>query len=235
MGGAVISGFLDYKGNSISYSYYKCQKAETTIFSIHGGGVPGKERVEYIAEAVRQFNISFLSFDHTGHGLSSGKIKESSLSRRVDEALAIMRLIKDGSNIIVMGTSMGGYIATEIVRRNKADALMLFCPAMYTDNAFDLSFGEGFTEEIRKPLSYLNTNVEESIRTNTKKSIIFACEDDDVIPEEVISKYWSSIRKSSFGKKIVLPQCPHWVHKYACDNRKIRNLIIQEIASFAKL
>jgi pimeloyl-ACP methyl ester carboxylesterase len=87
------------------------------------------------AEAERR-GLGLLRFDYSGHGRSDGRIEEGTISRWLEESLAIMRAESEGPQILV-GSSMGGYLALLAVRAlNEADetgrikGLILIAPAV---------------------------------------------------------------------------------------------------------
>ena len=59
-------------------------------------------------------------FDYSGHGISGGKFEEGTIGAWLAEAEAVFRLTR-GPQIIV-GSSMGGYIALLLLRRLMAEA-----------------------------------------------------------------------------------------------------------------
>ncbi len=61
------------------------------------------------AEAAR-LGVGFLRFDYSGHGRSEGRLEDGTISRWLEETLAIFRAETEGPQI-VLGSSMGGYLA----------------------------------------------------------------------------------------------------------------------------
>lgn len=57
---------------------------------LHGGGRSTKERSVPMAEKLLALDISSVTFDHSGHGESTGSLSESSLTRRERQAQAIV-------------------------------------------------------------------------------------------------------------------------------------------------
>jgi pimeloyl-ACP methyl ester carboxylesterase len=55
-------------------------------------------------------------FDYSGHGVSSGAFEEGTIGAWLEEAEAVFRRLTEGRQIIV-GSSMGGYIALLLLRR----------------------------------------------------------------------------------------------------------------------
>ena len=61
------------------------------------------------AEAER-LGLGLLRFDYSGHGRSEGRLEEGTISRWLEETLAIVRAETEGPQIL-LGSSMGGYLA----------------------------------------------------------------------------------------------------------------------------
>ncbi|TQN56704.1 alpha/beta hydrolase [Agrobacterium tumefaciens] len=79
--------------------------------------------------------VSCLRLDYSGHGASGGDFKKGTISRWLEEALAVVRA-KAPSRVILIGSSMGGWIALRMVEelRKSGDApsvagLVLIAPA----------------------------------------------------------------------------------------------------------
>lgn len=56
---------------------------------------------------------AYLRFDYSGHGVSSGRFRDGTISRWTDDALAVVDHAVDGP-VVVVGSSMGGWIALNI-------------------------------------------------------------------------------------------------------------------------
>ncbi len=87
------------------------------------------------AEAER-LGLGLLRFDYSGHGRSEGRLEDGTVSNWLEEALAIVRAETDGPQILV-GSSMGGYIALLLARALNAAGegerlagLVLIAPAV---------------------------------------------------------------------------------------------------------
>jgi pimeloyl-ACP methyl ester carboxylesterase len=69
-----------------------------------------------VAEWARERGLSCLRFDYSGHGQSEGRFEDGTISRWLEEAEAAFRGLTEGPQILV-GSSMGGYIALLLLRR----------------------------------------------------------------------------------------------------------------------
>jgi pimeloyl-ACP methyl ester carboxylesterase len=87
------------------------------------------------AEAERR-GLGLLRFDYSGHGRSDGRLEEGTISRWLEETLALMQAMSEGPQILV-GSSMGGYLALLAARalieageRERVKGLVLIAPAV---------------------------------------------------------------------------------------------------------
>ena len=87
------------------------------------------------AEAERR-GFGLLRFDYSGHGCSEGRLEEGTISRWLEETLALIRAESEGPQIVV-GSSMGGYLALLAVRAlngageaERVKGLVLIAPAV---------------------------------------------------------------------------------------------------------
>ncbi len=94
----------------------------------------GTKALELDALAARR-GIGCIRFDYSGHGQSGGEFTDGTISRWLEEALAVIDHTKP-KTIVLVGSSMGGWIALRVIqelrRRRKAPAiagLLLIAPA----------------------------------------------------------------------------------------------------------
>jgi pimeloyl-ACP methyl ester carboxylesterase len=87
------------------------------------------------AEAERR-GLGLLRFDYSGHGRSEGRLEDGTISRWLEEVLALMRSESEGPQIVV-GSSMGGYLALLAARAlndagetERVKGLILIAPAI---------------------------------------------------------------------------------------------------------
>jgi len=104
----------------------------------------------------RARGVAVTRFDYSGHGLSGGRFEDGTISRWLEEALAVFDAI-EGPQVLV-GSSMGGWIALLLARALRArggaaaprlKAMVLIAPA--PDFTEDLMWA-GFSEEIRREI-----------------------------------------------------------------------------------
>ena len=81
-----------------------------------------------------ELGLACIRFDYSGHGLSGGSFRDGTISRWLEEALAVLRHAAP-ERVLLVGSSMGGWIALrlaqELARQGgpKLDGMVLIAPA----------------------------------------------------------------------------------------------------------
>jgi pimeloyl-ACP methyl ester carboxylesterase len=94
----------------------------------------GTKAIELDALAGR-LGLACIRFDYSGHGRSGGEFRDGTISRWLEETLAVLDAVKPTS-VVLVGSSMGGWIALRLIqelRRQKSpirvEGLALIAPA----------------------------------------------------------------------------------------------------------
>jgi pimeloyl-ACP methyl ester carboxylesterase len=120
-------------------------------------------KAEAMVEWARINGHAALRFDYSGHGQSSGVFTDGSISRWVEESLAILEQHAGGPQIL-LGSSMGGWIALRMVQELakrpgnlSIQGLLLIAPApdftaalmepVFTKEQYEALETRGFIEE----------------------------------------------------------------------------------------
>lgn len=99
--------------------------------------------------------LALTRFDYSGHGRSGGRFEDGTIGRWLEESIAVFTRVTRGDQILI-GSSMGGYIALLALRRLLAEApaeaarikaLLLIAPAW--DMTEELMW-KGFPESVRR-------------------------------------------------------------------------------------
>jgi pimeloyl-ACP methyl ester carboxylesterase len=113
-------------------------------------------KAEALAAHTARTDRGFVRFDYSGHGESGGRFEDGTISRWLEESLAVFDAHTHGPQIVV-GSSMGGWIALllarALARRRSGGAtvagLVLIAPA--PDFTEDLMWAE-FSPEVRREI-----------------------------------------------------------------------------------
>ena len=114
-------------------AYNKIEGKKTGIIFLGGfkSDMNGQKALEI--EKWAKFNDhSFLRFDYTGHGQSSGEFRKFVFSDWLKDSIFIINKITSGPQILI-GSSMGGWIALSIIKKNLANVKSLICIAAAPD------------------------------------------------------------------------------------------------------
>jgi uncharacterized protein len=199
---------------------------------LHGGGNASfKGRVYEIAPPILKNNRNILSFDFSGHGESTGILKEGSLKKRVNESQEIIERYAAKTPLTICGASMSGYIAIKMLEFFNVNTLILMCPALYDGKAYDVQFNQGFTEIIRQHESWRNTDVISALESFTGRLLIIMGDKDEVIPSGVIELIMKHTKQASRKEIYTIAGSPHkindWIVNYPEELMKMQQKVFE--------
>lgn len=199
----------------------------------HGAGKSTKERAkEFFDDSLFDVVPSIVTFDFSGHGESTGELKKSSLKQRVLEAQTAIELFTTKEQFTVCGSSMGGYIALKMLPLYDIKNLILFAPAIYDKQAFEIPFDQGFTEILRKFDSWENSDVLESLEKFSGNLLLFIGKNDEVIPGgvvDLIDKHSSNVARKEI---IRFDSCPHAIHSWLDSHLPEKKQVAEKISQY---
>ena len=91
----------------------------------------------FLDKLSREIGYEFLRFDYSGHGISQGEIQRQLLSDWVKEAYILIKK-KLKYPIIIVGSSLGGWIAFILLKKLKKDILGIIGIGTAPDFTHDL-------------------------------------------------------------------------------------------------
>lgn len=106
-----------------------------------------------LEDAAQAEGRASLRFDYSAHGESSGDFAAATLTQWLEDALAMIRA-RGGGKPVIVGSSMGGWLALEATLRLKAEgrppgALVLIAPAVdFTEALMWAQFPEAIKRQI---------------------------------------------------------------------------------------
>lgn len=199
----------------------KIQKTNPAVLFIHGWQ---SNQTGYFprAEAVAKERVLCLTFDLRGHGQSDENLKTFSRKDHLNDVLAaydflISQSQVDQNKIGVVGASYGGYLASILTSRRKIKWLVLRAPALYPNTDFDLPTAlliEQKGEDIFKQ-KFLEQNnfVLESLRRYTNNALLIKCENDEIIPSQIILNYKKALQNNKNFNYELLKNADHSLSK----------------------
>lgn len=182
--------------------------SDCSTLVMHGAGNSSMDRFLRLRQALNGRGMPSVSFDFIGHGRTRGSLTGSSLRQRTDQAEAVIRETLTPP-LTLIGASMSGYTAIQLTCRFEVENLILLVPAVYTPEAYDLSFGPGFSAVIRKPVSWQISDAFHILSGFRGKLLIIAAEHDLVIPRAVVEKIHASATKAISRELWIIPGAGH--------------------------
>lgn len=121
---------------SISMKLRSPETAQTPALVWLGGyrsDMDGTKAVE-LDRFAASVGAACIRFDYSGHGISGGDFMKGTISRWLEESLAVVEHASAGGPVVLVGSSMGGWIALLLVkalrrRGQSVQGIVLIAPA----------------------------------------------------------------------------------------------------------
>lgn len=112
-----VGGADDRQPRRIAYRAAAPARGDTSLFWLSGlkSDMASTKAVE-LARFAESKGYGCTRFDYSGHGLSGGLFEEGTIGAWLEEAEAVFSRVSKGRQIVV-GSSLGGYIALLLLRR----------------------------------------------------------------------------------------------------------------------
>lgn len=217
---------FESQGNTLAGTIdWNAARDAPTVMSLHGGGESAKTRAAYLTAELAKLGHSCLRFDFAGQGQSGGDMRRSSLARRTREALDAVRFLDQSRPLTILATSMGGPTAVDLTKYLNVGSLVLFCPAIYAADAYDVPFDERLTTILRRKNSFLEADVA-PLQNFTGHFLHVIGENDAVIPAGVTQMYKDHVSRAKQRDFVVIKDAPHNVHGWLKDHDEERRNIL---------
>lgn len=142
--------------------FFESNQGRTIAYNLTPGASPGVvflggfksdmsgTKAIFLEEWAQREGRSFLRFDYSGHGESSGRFEDGTISDWLDDAAAAITQLTSGRQILV-GSSMGGWIALLLAAQMPDEVEGLITIAAAPDFT-EQGFWSGFTVDQRAEL-----------------------------------------------------------------------------------
>jgi pimeloyl-ACP methyl ester carboxylesterase len=189
--------------------------SDLTAVLLHGAGNGDKQSPTLLAAHLAARGHRALALDFSGHGASTGQLRELSLRRRFEQARALIdRHAVTGSRLLLIGFSMSGQTVADLAAHYgpRVAAIGLGAPAVYGAQAWPVRFGAGFTEIIRTPDSWRKSPALDVFRAlpATVRAVLATPAVDAVIPPAVTEAVDDALASSdAYYTRLVFPTADH--------------------------
>lgn len=232
--GAIESFSIPFGSSELKGDVCRIGDDKLKILFLHGAGTSNRKRYKSLQEFLMEYGEGSCVFDFIGHGETGGDLSKSTLSERTAQALKVIEAQKIATPLILVGASMGAYTAVKISNVKEVGKLILFVPAMYSSEAYDIPFDDRFSHIIRKEKSWLESDAW-SILSNFKgELLVIQAGQDDVIPKELVDKVFESTQTAKKKELYVVPDAPHRILRYLDEHPGERKQVFDKILNFIK-
>ncbi|WP_175650106.1 alpha/beta fold hydrolase [Pseudomonas sp. Marseille-P9899] len=177
------------------------------LLAIHGGGAAHSGIYEGVRAELARHGVGCTAFDCIGHGRTAGDKLGSSLQDRTAQAQAVIEAIQTPTAII--GASMGAYNAIRLSEVFDLRALVLVVPGVYCPEAYDVPFGPAFSELIRQPRSWADSDAWSMLSRFRGRLLVIAAGEDEVVPLEIPQRLHEAAVNAEWRSLLVIPGAPH--------------------------
>ena len=204
-------------------------ESQVNLICLHGAGKAQRSRFSKLRDKLALDGVSSLAFDFIGQGDSEGVLENDSLHSRTNQALEVIRQQGEDSNLSLLATSMSAYTAIKLTEHLNIRNLILVVPAVYHRKAYKIAFNTGFSEIIRKPNNWVNSDAWSLLENFTGNLLVISAEHDEVIPK-LIPEFISDLSLNANSKKFIevadsSHQILHFINKNPHDLDNIANEI----------
>lgn len=208
-------------------------RTNTNWLCLHGAGQADGKRFSQLRKLLAHKDIGSYSFDFIGHGETGGDLHGSSLESRVAQVSAVIESQGLQQPLSIIASSMGGYVAIKLTELYKVQNLILLAPAVYTTKAHNIPFGPAFTETVRNPFSWRETDAWKILERYTGNLLIYEAEHDQIIPHEIIERIYNAARNAKSREVIVIKEATHSLAKWLDERPDFLEEIVGRISRLA--
>ena len=228
-----IHKIVNLDGLNISYSYQPRLKFGPNISIIFLSGYMSDmfgTKANFLDKLSRKIGFEYLRFDYSGHGSSEGKIENQLLSDWVNQSYLLIKK-KLNHPVIIVGSSLGGWIALILLNRFKKNILGFIVVGAAPDFTNDIIKNLSSIQKKRymdtgyisiksdygeKPYKFTKMFIEDSkknfvllkrLEINTKITLLYGLQDSAVTLETQISLL--KLLKTKNAKLIILNNSDH--------------------------
>lgn len=201
-----------------------------TIMVLHGSGNEStQQRSFYLAHFFALLGKATLRFDHSGHGLSTGHMANTSLSRRLTEAASMLPYMSQTEPLTFIGSSMGAHTGAMLTQHANVGTLVGIAPAAYGLALENLLFGPDFAYMSRLP-GHFNTSAIWPILNQFQGNLLLVTAgNEEKVPRQVPQLYWETCTQAKSRTQLNIPGSHHGVQAFMAQNQALQRLYLNTL------
>lgn len=226
-----ITTDIDCKGYAVKADIYEGSNDGAVLLSLIGRtSRRTKQRYyDFLPRLAKELGITSVIFDYTGHGDSPFDIEELSPAQHFLEVITVFDWMKEkypNRKFFVIGSSYGGFLATQLTKYRKFDGLILRAPAIYKPSEFyTLMKNEDRdgTQSFRRDAEALAKHPLLARASQFEgKVLLVVHENDEQIPKETTDAYENAFKPETLLVKGVSHSLDNVTEQQVADyNQKI--------------
>lgn len=204
---------VECKGYSVKADVYGGDKDGAVLLSLIGRtSYRTKQRYrDFLPRLAKELGITSVIFDYTGHGDSPFDIEDLSPAQHFLEVITVFDWMREKyphRKLFVVGSSYGGFLATQLTKYRKFDCLILRAPAIYRPEDFYTPAkkqDDNGTYSLRHDAEALAKHpLLERASQFEGKVLLVVHKNDERIPKESTDAY-----ANAFNCEVVVEDVPH--------------------------
>ena len=207
------------------------ESSQPALLCLHGAKPANRQRFDELRELLAQQSVASCTFDFIGHGDTGGDLFSSSLEDRLEQVLVVIKSQRLSQPLSIIASSMSGHVAIKLTKLCAIENLILLAPAVYASGAYTVPFGPRFTETIRRPYSWRDSDAWKILESYKGNLLIFAAKNDRVIPDEVIERIYNSAKNVKSREVVTIENATHplgkWLNEHSSELREVSSQILK--------
>ena len=235
LSGETVDFEVPFQGTLLRGSRYTPSGATQTALVLHGGGTSAAEGFGELRLFLHARNIATLVFDAVGHGRTGGAQLGTTLEERVQQVITVVQsqgLAPDA--LALVGFSMGAYVAVKAAAQLGVPRLCLAIPAAYATQAYQVPFGPQFSQILRTPDSWVNSDAFDLVADYTGHLLVLSAEEDSVVPSEIPHTYLTCAKRSASRQHHIIRRAGHQLSEHYAREPQAREDAYAAIAALCQ-
>ncbi len=199
---------IECSGYAVKADWYATGNSNEIILSLIGWTSNRKRYSDILSAVCEKTGMSALIFDYSGHGDSPFDIQTTRAAQHFLEVIYVFDWLKDNypnAKISVMGSSYGGFLATQLTKYREFDNLILRAPAIYKPSDFYTLRKKEDREStliFRRDVEALAKHPLLARASNFRgRTLVIVHENDEQVPKETTDAYISAFNAEKYLAK----------------------------------
>lgn len=205
-------------------------KKKPLILFLHGWtGKPNEQAASKLAEQ----GFGAMTFSLSGHNDSDGKLEEQTRQKSLLEVIAAYDFLRSQSEaeIVAVGNSYGGYMATLLSAKRELAAISLRVPANYPDEKFEgvqlnqraVLYRRSWRDQ---PLDFKATRSLKAVHDFIGPIQIIEAELDELVPHQTILNYVNAVNTKAQLDYQLMKNWPHSIGDSVERERQFEQILL---------